>query len=110
MSFYAVARGRIPGVFSSWAECQTQVSGFQGAKFKKFTTAHEAQKFVAENPAVKVEDAEPPAPPDTQKRKRELLPDETKVGRQTLEKKKPDEHKVDIRRPKTVQSTLSPLR
>lgn len=30
------------------AECQEQVKGFPGAKFKKFLTNEEAQKFIEE--------------------------------------------------------------
>lgn len=45
--FYAVAAGRKTGVFNTWAECQAQVRGFSGAKFKSFPTLAEAQAFVA---------------------------------------------------------------
>lgn len=34
--FYAVIKGRNPGVYSSWVECEAQVKGFKGAKFKGF--------------------------------------------------------------------------
>jgi hypothetical protein len=33
---YAVARGRQTGIYASWEECQKQVNGFLGARFKKF--------------------------------------------------------------------------
>ena len=36
--FYVVWRGRKPGVYRSWPECQRQVSGVEGAKFKSFPT------------------------------------------------------------------------
>ncbi|VEU39873.1 unnamed protein product [Pseudo-nitzschia multistriata] len=49
--FYAVASGRIPGIYTTWAECQTQVKGFSNAKFKSFGTVEEAESFVKkENP------------------------------------------------------------
>ncbi|KAI9907444.1 hypothetical protein PsorP6_003018 [Peronosclerospora sorghi] len=45
-NFYAVAVGRSTGVFTSWTECQAQVNGFSGSKYKKFKTNAEAQAFV----------------------------------------------------------------
>ena len=47
--FYAVARGKKTGIFSSWAECQAQTNGFKNPKFKKFPTHEEAQAFLDEN-------------------------------------------------------------
>ncbi|KAG2236544.1 hypothetical protein INT48_000844 [Thamnidium elegans] len=43
--FYAVRRGRTPGVYESWTECQMNTNGYQGAVFKKFATREEAQLF-----------------------------------------------------------------
>lgn len=47
MPFYAVASGRSAGVFQTWAECEQQVKGFGGAKYKKFNTQAEANSFVS---------------------------------------------------------------
>jgi hypothetical protein len=44
---YAVRVGRKPGIYSNWPECQAQVKGFPGAKFKKFESQIEACEFVA---------------------------------------------------------------
>jgi len=49
MSFYAIARGRIPCIVSTWAECKALVDGFPMAKFKKFPTLGEAQTFITEH-------------------------------------------------------------
>eukprot|EP00892_Ulva_mutabilis_P008777 jgi/Ulvmu1/6271/UM028_0129.1 len=46
--WYAVASGRRPGIYESWAECQNQVKGFSGAVFKSFSTRQEAQEFCGE--------------------------------------------------------------
>ncbi|XP_034841390.1 ribonuclease H1-like [Maniola hyperantus] len=46
MSFYAVAKGRTSGIFGSWADCESQVKGFSGARYKKFNTVTEAQDFI----------------------------------------------------------------
>ncbi len=44
---YAVARGRVTGCFNTWAECEKQVKGFPGGRYKKFSTRAEAEAFVA---------------------------------------------------------------
>ncbi|OXA56000.1 ribonuclease H1 isoform X2 [Folsomia candida] len=47
--FYAVARGRQVGVFTTWDDCQKQVNGFANARFKKFESQSEAETFIGEN-------------------------------------------------------------
>ncbi|KAI0744364.1 ribonuclease H-like domain-containing protein [Daedaleopsis nitida] len=41
--FYAVAKGHVPGIYSTWNECQAQVKGFTGNKYKKFPSAEQAR-------------------------------------------------------------------
>ena len=48
MSFYAVANGKQTGIFNTWAECKANTDGFKGARFKKFNTKEEAEKFISE--------------------------------------------------------------
>jgi ribonuclease HI len=48
--FYVVWRGRETGVFDSWAECQKQTAGFDGALFKSFDTKAAALKASKEKP------------------------------------------------------------
>ena len=43
---YAVKRGRMTGLFTSWDECKTQVDGFAGAIYKGFTSLQEAQAWL----------------------------------------------------------------
>ena len=38
MKFYAVAIGRVPGIYTTWAEAQDQTRGYGGANFKSFET------------------------------------------------------------------------
>jgi ATP-dependent DNA helicase PIF1 len=45
-SFYAVRRGIVPGIYTSWEECKAQIDGFPGAQYKKFKTAQEAEVFM----------------------------------------------------------------
>lgn len=46
MKYYAVAKGRIPGIYSSWAECKQQVYRFSGEKFKSFENLREAENYM----------------------------------------------------------------
>jgi ribonuclease HI len=41
--YYVVWKGRKPGIFASWAECEKQVKGFAGAQFKAFESLDEAE-------------------------------------------------------------------
>ena len=44
--YYAVQKGRHPGVYESWSDCQREVIGATGAVYKKFKTRAEAEAFV----------------------------------------------------------------
>lgn len=41
--YYVVWRGRRPGIYSSWEDCQAQVFGFDGARFKSFDRLADAE-------------------------------------------------------------------
>lgn len=43
---YAVAKGRVNGIFTTWKECQQSIKGFSGAKYKKFETREDAEHFI----------------------------------------------------------------
>ena len=45
-SFYAVRRGIVPGIYTSWEECKAQIDGFPGAQYKKFKLVQEAEVFM----------------------------------------------------------------
>ena len=49
MPFYAVANGRVPGIYDSWQTCSNQVHKFKSARYKKFTTREEAERFIIDN-------------------------------------------------------------
>ncbi|KLT41824.1 hypothetical protein CC85DRAFT_286059 [Cutaneotrichosporon oleaginosum] len=57
--YYAVAVGRTPGIYGTWAECQAQVTGFRAAQFKKFGSQREAEEFVRRHRAIKSDAAVP---------------------------------------------------
>lgn len=44
--YYAVARGRRPGIYISWDEVEPLVSGFRGNRFKSFRTRQEAEAYM----------------------------------------------------------------
>lgn len=44
--YYAVAKGKVPGIYSTWDECKSMVDGFSGAVYKSFKTKEEAVTFL----------------------------------------------------------------
>ena len=48
--YYVVWAGVNPGIYTSWTECQLQVKGVEGAKYKSFDTRQEAEQAMAASP------------------------------------------------------------
>lgn len=48
--FYVVWQGTVPGIYTSWAECKAQVTGYENARYKSFSSLAEAEKAYSENP------------------------------------------------------------
>ena len=46
--FYAVAKGKNPGVYENWGICKDQVHRYSGAVYKSFNTRLEAETFISE--------------------------------------------------------------
>lgn len=44
--YYAVKNGRKAGIYNSLSECEAQVKGFSGAKFKSFFGMREAEEYL----------------------------------------------------------------
>lgn len=44
--YYAVRKGKIPGIYDSWNKCKEQVDGFSGAEYKSFKSEKEAQSYI----------------------------------------------------------------
>ncbi|XP_011562786.3 ribonuclease H1 [Plutella xylostella] len=61
MPFYAVAKGRTPGIFMSWGDCEAQVKGFSGARYKKFDSIDSAQEFITKESGGSIGGAKAPA-------------------------------------------------
>ncbi|HAT4167864.1 ribonuclease H1 domain-containing protein [Clostridium perfringens] len=47
--YYAIAKGKsgIPKIVETWTECQKEVIGCKGAKYKSFASKKEAEKFIS---------------------------------------------------------------
>ena len=66
MPFYAVSRGRTPGIYPTWGECSAQVQNFSGARYKKFGTESEAREFInGDSGAAAAASTGPPSPTPT---------------------------------------------
>lgn len=50
--YYAVKNGRKTGIYNSWGECEKQVKGFKGAKYKSFINKEDAYEYLGEKPQV----------------------------------------------------------
>ena len=64
--FYAVIRGRNPGIYDSWAGpggAEEQVRSFPGALFKGFATRKEAREYLASSGSLKLEGRTSGEPP-----------------------------------------------
>lgn len=46
MKFYAVRKGRVPGIYTSWDECKEQTNKYPGAVYKSFDTEDAANAFL----------------------------------------------------------------
>jgi hypothetical protein len=46
--YYAVRRGRQPGIYESWDECNARIYGYPDQEYKKFESRSEAEKYLAE--------------------------------------------------------------
>jgi hypothetical protein len=44
--FYAIRRGRTPGLYFSWADCSRQVTCHKGEEHKSFRTLAEAEEYL----------------------------------------------------------------
>ena len=49
MPFYAVRKGRKPGIYTTWSETQKQINGFSGSQYKKFVKKADAQAYMGNN-------------------------------------------------------------
>lgn len=48
--YYTVWSGKAPGIYESWDDCEAQVKGVEGAKYKSFATREDAEKALSQSP------------------------------------------------------------
>lgn len=48
--YYVVWEGKTPGIYTSWDECERQVKGEEGAKYKSFASKEEAELAFQSSP------------------------------------------------------------
>ncbi|WP_297815933.1 ribonuclease H family protein [uncultured Lactobacillus sp.] len=46
MKYYAIKKGRVPGIYRTWDEAKEQVDGFSGAEYKSFTKITDATTYL----------------------------------------------------------------
>lgn len=51
MKYYAVKKGKKPGIYQTWDECKKQTNGFSGAKYKSFNSLSDAEDYLNINHA-----------------------------------------------------------
>lgn len=44
--YYAVRRGKVPGIYESWAACKANVDGYPCAQYKSFKNFEEAREYL----------------------------------------------------------------
>lgn len=64
-NYYAVRKGKTPGIYRTWEECKSQIDGVSGAIFKGFSTLEEAEAYIRGEEAV-------PSPPVKQPKGKEV--------------------------------------
>lgn len=57
--FYAVKKGKVTGVFTTWEECRVSVEGYPGAEYKGFLTMEEAQAYLGAAEQFKADEERP---------------------------------------------------
>ncbi len=58
MKYYAVKKGKTPGIYMNWDDCKKMVNGYPNAVFKSFTNIDEAKAFLEDGksePAVRTD-------------------------------------------------------
>ena len=60
--YYVVWKGISTGVYNSWEECEKQIKGFEGAKYKSFNTIDEAHREFANPSFSKIVNIKKPEP------------------------------------------------
>ena len=49
MKYYAVRRGKTPGIYTTWPECEVNVKNFPKAEYKSFKSLADAEAFLKDH-------------------------------------------------------------
>ncbi|MEY8392381.1 ribonuclease H family protein [Lachnospiraceae bacterium 45-W7] len=52
--YYAVKKGKTPGIYNSWEECKAQVDGVSSAEYKSFKSEQEARDYIGNSMEQKI--------------------------------------------------------
>ncbi len=77
--YYAVAKGKTPGIYLTWEDCKMQVEHFPGPCYKGFMTIEEAEAFLEEYGAVS-DNAEIPRGKDSKENTQPVSSDECLIA------------------------------
>ena len=53
--YYAVKKGKVPGIYFNWNDCKAMVDGYQGAVYKRFKTIWKSKINILKSKGVKME-------------------------------------------------------
>lgn len=56
--FYAVRKGKTPGIYNTWDICKSMTEGFSCAEYKSFKTREEAESYMAGGSVMSMEEPE----------------------------------------------------
>ena len=77
--FYVVWKGREPGIYRTWTDCQTQIDGFTDAQFRSFATLSEAEAAYAGTPEEAADAAAANKSPSKSTKKAKASPDSADI-------------------------------
>lgn len=60
LKYYAVKKGKVPGIYRTWDACKKMTHGYPGAVYKSFQTLEEAKQFVGDAAEIEQTDGKMP--------------------------------------------------
>ncbi|RSL38650.1 hypothetical protein CEP54_016396, partial [Fusarium duplospermum] len=82
--WYCVIKGRQPGIYRSYTECQKQTDRFRGAVFKSFATKEDMNAYIEEMKHSEEEEMERAEEERTQYMENEQAAEERRIARELL--------------------------
>lgn len=57
--YYAVRKGRVPGIYTTWDDAKAQVHGFAGAEYKGFSSPDAAAAYISSDECISQQTTQP---------------------------------------------------